>query len=86
MSDDEQMKGAWEYNAELFEEETIRQMTGHLIQLLRSVIDDPAIPISRLQILSTKDTEILRQEPDIEDFVASDFAFEELPLTKASKA
>jgi amino acid adenylation domain-containing protein len=86
MSDDEQMNGAWEYNAELFEEETVRQMTGHFIQLLRSVIEDPAAPISRLQMLSSKDIEILRQAPDIEDFAASDFAFEEQPLTQASEA
>jgi amino acid adenylation domain-containing protein len=47
-----------EYNADLFDEATISRLLSHFQQLLRSIIDAPALPISRLHVLSAP--ELLR--------------------------
>ena len=42
-----------EYNADLFDEETCSRLLAHFQQLLRSIIADPALPISSLPLFST---------------------------------
>ncbi|HEY9225248.1 MAG TPA: condensation domain-containing protein, partial [Gemmatimonadaceae bacterium] len=41
-----------EYNADLFDAETIERMAGHLVTLAESVVADPNQPISRLRLLT----------------------------------
>ena len=55
---DKGLKGAFEYNADLFEAETVQRMIGHLKQLMASVVHEPQQPISRLPLL----TEAERQQ------------------------
>jgi non-ribosomal peptide synthetase component F len=42
----------WTYNAELFEAETIRRMAEQLGRLLGSIVQNPAAPLSALEMLS----------------------------------
>ena len=42
----------WEYNSDLFERETIEQMSGHFSTLLQAAIENPDRNISELPILS----------------------------------
>ncbi len=44
-----------EYNADLFERETIKRMLGHLQVLLEGIAADPARPISALPLLSVEE-------------------------------
>jgi amino acid adenylation domain-containing protein len=46
------LRGAWEYNADLFDGETLRRMAGHLQRLMESIVDKPEQLISRLPILT----------------------------------
>jgi amino acid adenylation domain-containing protein len=41
-----------EYSTDLFVEERIRRMTGHIEELVRGLLDDPHQPIGRLPLLS----------------------------------
>ena len=47
-----QLSGSWEYNTDLFENETIRRMDGHFQRLLTEVITNPHRPITQIPILS----------------------------------
>ncbi len=42
----------FEYNSDLFTEETIKRFAGHYLALLQSACTDPTQPINRLQILT----------------------------------
>jgi non-ribosomal peptide synthetase component F len=42
----------WTYNAELFDAATIKRMAMHLETLLGSIVQDPAAPLSALDMLS----------------------------------
>ncbi|MCB0168540.1 MAG: amino acid adenylation domain-containing protein, partial [Anaerolineae bacterium] len=44
--------GTWEYNAALFEPETIERMTGHFQTLLTNLLDNPAQPITHASLLT----------------------------------
>src|SRR6476646_4298936 len=44
--------GKWEYNASLFEAETIRGISRHFVQLLRRLVDQPQESISSVELLS----------------------------------
>ncbi|MGZ4163608.1 MAG: non-ribosomal peptide synthetase, partial [Tumebacillaceae bacterium] len=44
--------GVWQYNAELFEAETIQRMARHFANLLESLVAEPDLPISKLSLLS----------------------------------
>ncbi|MFD9606024.1 amino acid adenylation domain-containing protein [Streptomyces sp. NPDC059970] len=41
-----------EYATDLFERSTVERMTGYLVRLLRSALDEPELPLSRLEMLS----------------------------------
>lgn len=51
--------GNFEYNCDLFEEDTIRSMSEHLKKLIRSVQRDSDIPVSRLSLLTDADLQSL---------------------------
>jgi amino acid adenylation domain-containing protein len=43
----------WEYNPDLFNDDTIARMAGHFLTLARAIVDQPDRPISRLELLTT---------------------------------
>ncbi len=45
----------WEYNTDLFDEETIRRLALHYRHLLEAAVSDPERPISRLSMLGTEE-------------------------------
>lgn len=45
----------WEYNADLFEPETIERMVGHFVNILRAIADNPAIRVNDLPLLSNSE-------------------------------
>ncbi|WP_353931426.1 non-ribosomal peptide synthase/polyketide synthase [Okeanomitos corallinicola TIOX110] len=44
--------GGWEYNTDLFDSSTINRMTGHFINLLSAIVENPAAEINQLPILT----------------------------------
>lgn len=51
--DEQELLGTWEYNSDLFEEATIKRMTGHFQTLLAGIVADPNQRISELSLLTT---------------------------------
>jgi amino acid adenylation domain-containing protein len=49
------LAGALEYNTDLFDEDTMARMAGHLITLLEGAAADPSRPISRLPLLTEQE-------------------------------
>ncbi|MGD9488073.1 MAG: amino acid adenylation domain-containing protein [Calditrichaceae bacterium] len=49
--------GIMEYNTDLFNSETVKNMLDHFKTLLTSVALDPSYPVGSLQLLTTKDTQ-----------------------------
>ncbi|NEO64229.1 MAG: AMP-binding protein, partial [Moorea sp. SIO4G2] len=47
--------GTWEYNTDLFEEQTITRMTGHFQSLLAAVVEAPQESIDKLPLLSERE-------------------------------
>jgi amino acid adenylation domain-containing protein/FkbM family methyltransferase len=54
------LKGALEYNSDLFDAETIQRMAGHLEILLTSIVSDPTQRISQLSLLSATEQRQLK--------------------------
>jgi amino acid adenylation domain-containing protein len=52
MEDGEELKGAIEYSADLYDASTIRNMTGHIQTLLTAIVDAPERKITELQLLT----------------------------------
>jgi amino acid adenylation domain-containing protein len=46
------LQGYWEYNTDLFEQDTIRRMSGHFQTLLQAVVSDPEQVITQLPLLN----------------------------------
>ncbi|MGZ6507224.1 MAG: non-ribosomal peptide synthetase, partial [Tumebacillaceae bacterium] len=53
--EEEGLVGVWQYNAELFEAETIQRMARHFANLLESLVAEPDLPISKLSLLSAEE-------------------------------
>jgi len=51
------LRGALEFNSDLFEASTVRRVLGHFRNLLASVVRDPEQEVSRLPLLSTAEKE-----------------------------
>ena len=47
------------YNSHLFEAATIERLVGHLELLLRAVVDDPHVPISRIPLLTPAERDLV---------------------------
>ena len=74
------MRGILQYNAELFESDTIALMAGHFQTLLESIIIDPQQPLTNLNMLTKTETDGYTAS----DFTDSDISqkdFENLILT-----
>jgi len=56
---DEKLFGTFEYNTDLFEEETIGRMKDHFINILNLVISNPKQKISRISLLSDEENKKL---------------------------
>src|SRR5262249_473236 len=54
--------GAFEYNRDLFEAETVRRMAGHLEQLLESAMQQPEARVSELGMLTAVEEQQLLVE------------------------
>jgi amino acid adenylation domain-containing protein len=52
IEDGEELKGAIEYSADLYDASTIRNMTGHIQTLLAAIVDAPEKKITELQLLT----------------------------------
>ncbi|MDQ4026149.1 MAG: condensation domain-containing protein, partial [Actinomycetota bacterium] len=50
-----ELEGYLEYATDLFDRKTAEAMVAHLQTLLRSIVDDPAAPLSRLRLLDPED-------------------------------
>ncbi|MEU8783841.1 amino acid adenylation domain-containing protein [Streptomyces sp. NPDC048637] len=50
---------AAEYSADLFDAETVRRMSGHLVTLLGSVVEDPDQQLGRLELLTAAERDRL---------------------------
>jgi len=59
---EESLSGVLEYNAELFEEETVRRMIGHFERLLECIVNNPDEQISRMSLLTTTERQRLLVE------------------------
>ncbi len=46
------LRGAWEYDVDLFDAATMRRFTGHLINLLAGAVASPETPLAELPLLS----------------------------------
>ncbi|WP_229861265.1 condensation domain-containing protein, partial [Streptomyces litmocidini] len=53
------LHGAIVFAAELFDEESVRRMASALGRVLAQVLDDPALPLSSLEVLSGSERELL---------------------------
>ncbi|NNE90007.1 MAG: amino acid adenylation domain-containing protein [Verrucomicrobiales bacterium] len=49
--------GCWQYNRDLFEAETIAELSGLYEQVLRGMVDNPGAKISEINLLSDKEAE-----------------------------
>ncbi|MGB7926380.1 MAG: condensation domain-containing protein, partial [Pyrinomonadaceae bacterium] len=58
----EGLSGGWKYNTDLFDEATIKRMSGHLLTLLESVIADPTASLSKLEMLTRQERAQREQE------------------------
>ncbi len=47
------LMGSWEYRTAIFTDETIRRMHDHLVQVLKQVARNPAVPVDDIELLST---------------------------------
>lgn len=59
---DDGLAASLEYNTDLFEAATIRRMLAHFHTLLESIVQDPAQPLARLNILTTGERQQLLEE------------------------
>ncbi|MFE9856399.1 amino acid adenylation domain-containing protein [Streptomyces sp. NPDC005780] len=61
------LRGAFNYNTNLFDEADVARMAGHLDRLLRAVTEHPDVPLSELDGLSGAEREL-----ELEEFNATD--------------
>ncbi|MFJ6167555.1 amino acid adenylation domain-containing protein [Micromonospora orduensis] len=59
------INGAFEYSLDLFDEETVRAMSDRLTRLLSQVAENPALPVSDLDILSTAERQRFLHESTV---------------------
>ncbi|MFF7443578.1 amino acid adenylation domain-containing protein [Streptomyces sp. NPDC008122] len=57
--DSRRLHGAILFASELFDEDSVRRMASVLGQVLAQVLDDPALPLSSLEVLSGSERELL---------------------------
>ncbi len=48
----EEMQGIWQYNSDLFDEQTVQRMSSHWVGLLEAMVAEPEGQVSELPILS----------------------------------
>ncbi|MFZ2538548.1 MAG: amino acid adenylation domain-containing protein, partial [Oscillospiraceae bacterium] len=79
-------KLAWQYNIDLFEEETIRKMSGHFLTLLEGAIDNPNQSIQDLSLLTKEESvEILCEWNQTEKDYTKEIGFHELFESQAEE-
>ncbi|MFF7365767.1 amino acid adenylation domain-containing protein [Streptomyces sp. NPDC008125] len=61
------LRGAFNYNTDLFDEADVARMAGHLDRLLRAVTEHPDVPLSELDGLSGAERDL-----ELEEFNATD--------------
>ncbi|RLJ80977.1 non-ribosomal peptide synthetase, partial [Pedobacter alluvionis] len=58
----EEIQATVEYNTDLFNKETIKRLTGHLVQLLNVLVNHPETPVQQLNYLSaTEKVQVLME-------------------------
>jgi len=68
--DGQRIDGALEYNAAVFQKETIGRIASHLVNILGNSLKDINIPLSEIEILSENEQRLL-----LEEFNGTDAAF-----------
>jgi amino acid adenylation domain-containing protein len=56
------LAGDLEYSSDLFDEETIRRMAGHYVELLEGAVNDPDVRVSELPMLSERERRQILEE------------------------
>ena len=79
------LKGALEYNSDLFDAETIQRMAGHLEVLLTSIVSDPAQRISQLSLLSETEQRQLKNWNNTARPYDSELCLHELIASQAER-
>jgi amino acid adenylation domain-containing protein len=49
----------WEYNSDLFHQDTAVQMSGHLLAILEAAVQEPGLHLSEIPLLSDNEREVL---------------------------
>ncbi|MDP4196680.1 MAG: amino acid adenylation domain-containing protein, partial [Bacteroidota bacterium] len=62
LEDNDKIAGAFEYNRDLFERETIEKMIGHYINILKQAVSEPERQISQIGLLSRQEEERLLKD------------------------
>ncbi|MCY7283313.1 MAG: amino acid adenylation domain-containing protein, partial [Cyanobacteria bacterium CAN_BIN43] len=61
----DELIGSWEYNTDLFDDDTITRMAGHFQTVLAGIVADPEQPIARLPLLTvTEQNQLLHEWND----------------------
>lgn len=68
----EGLAGWFEYNTDLFEQDTIRRLVGHYLTVLEGIVKDPSERISRLPLLTAREYQQI-----VHDWNATNAAFPE---------
>lgn len=55
VEENEKLTGALEYNTDLYDSATIEQLLRHLRQLFEAMVTNPALPVSKLPLLSSSE-------------------------------
>jgi amino acid adenylation domain-containing protein/non-ribosomal peptide synthase protein (TIGR01720 family) len=56
------LQGAWEYNTDLFSETAVDSMVEQFMQVLKTVVEDPTIPIQEISLITEKEKRFLSQQ------------------------
>ncbi|PTM58821.1 non-ribosomal peptide synthetase [Desmospora activa] len=71
--------GYWEYRTDRFEEDAVKRMSNHFLNLLKAIADDPDQPINRMDMLTdTEKRQLLDEWNDTDVSYPSDKCLHEL--------
>ncbi|MGF9820109.1 amino acid adenylation domain-containing protein [Brevibacillus agri] len=80
------LEASFEYSTDLFSEETIKRMLNHFEILLTSIVKNPSLPISKLQILPEQElNKVLYEWNDTKSEYPSEYCIHNLFEKKAAE-
>ena len=63
LESDGRLTAAWDYNSEIYDEETVQQWAGHFQTLLENIVANPSANLSELPIISAEQRTMLLDQP-----------------------